>query len=137
MDLTLGGGSVASLPSRRRIESQAISRPRSTDGHDLQEVLMRGIFLALVAALTFSTPGQACTDYDRSLTVLGHAALSGSFGLISYDVEVSGDHAYVAHSGFGLDIVDISNPSSPQTIGHFQTTETTQTVAVSGHYAFV
>ncbi len=55
---------------------------------------------------------------------------------IATDVEVSGSIAYVS-GGTGLDLFDISNPSSPNLVASERLAGTTNGVAVSGSHAFV
>ena len=52
-------------------------------------------------------------------------------------VAISGDHAFVADSSFGLHVVDISDPAHPTLAGSYDTPGTAFGVAVSGDHAFV
>ena len=50
---------------------------------------------------------------------------------------VSGTHAYVADDYSGLQVIDITNPASPQIVGSVDTPGGAMDVAVSGTYAYV
>ncbi|MCK9566182.1 MAG: hypothetical protein M0Q43_09055, partial [Methanothrix sp.] len=52
-------------------------------------------------------------------------------------VAVSGGYAYVANTGLGLQIIDVSNPSNPTLAGSCDTPGSAIGVAVSGSYAYV
>jgi hypothetical protein len=66
--------------------------------------------------------------------VAGHSAPLPD---IVQGIAVSGSTAYVADGASGLQIVDVTNPSSPQWTGSLDTPGTAQNVAVSGTYAYV
>jgi hypothetical protein len=53
-------------------------------------------------------------------------------------VVVSGHYAYVANGDAGLQVIDVSNPASPQPVGGYDSGGWSASgVAVSGHYAYV
>jgi hypothetical protein len=52
-------------------------------------------------------------------------------------VAVSGQYAYVTCMGAGLQVIDISDPASPQLLGVNDTMGTTVDVALSGNYAYL
>ncbi len=52
-------------------------------------------------------------------------------------VYVSGDYAYVADGGAGLQVIDISDPTNPILAGSYDTPDYALGVYVSGDYAFV
>jgi len=56
-----------------------------------------------------------------------------------HDVVVSGDYAYIADSFNGLRVVDISDPSNPQEVGHFDPAGSTagNGVGFSAPYAYL
>jgi len=56
---------------------------------------------------------------------------------MAFDVAISGDYAYVADGYSGLQIIDISVPSSPAWVGGFDTPGDAYGVAISGNYAYV
>jgi hypothetical protein len=60
--------------------------------------------------------------------------LVGSYDTPNYanDVFVSGDLAYVANDTSGVQIIDVSNPSSPQLRGSYDTPGSAWGVFVSG-----
>ncbi len=51
------------------------------------------------------------------------------------DVAVAGNYAYVA--GFGLQIIDVSNPVQPRHVGKFSETTSVQAIALSGGHAYL
>ena len=50
---------------------------------------------------------------------------------------VSGDYAYVAAYGSGLQVIDISDPTAPSYAGSYDTPGIAYGVAISGNYAYV
>lgn len=52
-------------------------------------------------------------------------------------VAVSGNYAYIANGDDGLDIINISNPTNPIEIGHYDTAGFAWDVTMSGNYAFI
>ena len=52
-------------------------------------------------------------------------------------VTVSGDYAFVADYGSGLQIIEISDPESPNRVGQYDTPGSAYGVTVSGDYAYV
>ena len=50
---------------------------------------------------------------------------------------VSGSYAYIAFGDSGLRIIDISNPSSPVEVGHYDTPGWAYNLWVSGRYAYI
>ncbi len=56
---------------------------------------------------------------------------------VAYDVHVSGDYAYVADSGQGLRIIDVSVPQTPTLVGFYGTSDVSYGIFVSGSYAYV
>jgi len=52
-------------------------------------------------------------------------------------VAISGDHAYVADGGAGLQVIDIHNPADPRIVGHQDTPLDARRVAVSQDVAYV
>ena len=102
--------------------------------------------------ISSSTTETACDSYTWPLNgqtytssgVYTYSNFSISPSLLSTyntpyanDVTVSGRYAYVAAGGSGLQIIDISNPSSPTLIGTYNTPNFAYDVTVSGNYAFV
>ncbi|UCF04573.1 MAG: T9SS type A sorting domain-containing protein [bacterium] len=55
----------------------------------------------------------------------------------SFEIAVSGDHAYVAGRLTGLLVMDISDPTSPMHIATYNTSGYAVGLAVSGNYAYV
>ena len=53
------------------------------------------------------------------------------------DVAVSGHHAYLAGGEEGLQVIDITDPTSPRFVGSANTPGIALGVAVSGHHAFI
>ena len=52
------------------------------------------------------------------------------------DVYVTGDYAYVADGGSGLQIIDITDPTTPILAGSYDTPGFAQGIYVSGNYAY-
>jgi len=52
-------------------------------------------------------------------------------------VQVVGNYAYVADSGSGLQIIDISNPATPTLKGNYDTSGAAADVQIVGNYAYV
>ena len=52
-------------------------------------------------------------------------------------ITVSGNYAYVADGGYGLQIVDISTPSNPTFVGTCDTPGWAHDITVAGNYAYV
>ncbi len=55
----------------------------------------------------------------------------------AWDVDVSGNYAYVAAMDSGLRVIDVSEPSNPQEVGYYVTLDDAEDVYVSGDYAYV
>ncbi len=56
---------------------------------------------------------------------------------VARDVAISGDYAFVADNYSGLHVIDISDPSVPDSVGSYDTPGSAYGVAISGDYAFV
>ena len=54
-----------------------------------------------------------------------------------HNLSNSGRLAFVADGGFGLQVIDITNPKSPQIVGSVDTPGDAQDLALSGPYAYV
>jgi RHS repeat-associated protein len=52
-------------------------------------------------------------------------------------VQIVGNYAYVADSGSGLQIIDISNPAAPTLKGNYNTSDYAWDVQIVGNYAYV
>jgi hypothetical protein len=55
----------------------------------------------------------------------------------AWGVAISGDYAYVADGGSGLQVIDITNPAIPTLAGSCATPGYARDVAISGDYAYV
>ncbi|MFM6073254.1 MAG: hypothetical protein ACKPB9_16970, partial [Dolichospermum sp.] len=55
----------------------------------------------------------------------------------AHRLQVVGNYAYVADDTSGLQIINISNPSSPTLVGTIDTPNYAHNVAVVGNYAYV
>jgi hypothetical protein len=55
----------------------------------------------------------------------------------AFDLDVAGDHAYVAANWSGLQVIDISNPSLPVIVGEGELLHEAYSVGVSGDYAYM
>jgi hypothetical protein len=56
---------------------------------------------------------------------------------MAFDVVVVGEHAYVAASASGLQVIDITSPTSPEIVGSVDTPGGAKGVAVAGTHAYV
>ena len=95
------------------------------------------VVLSLVLALPLSAVAQDCIDYRDYLRWVGGVATPGG----AYGVDVAGTHAYVGSGnpdglGGGLQVVDITNPASPQIVGSVATPGGVYGVAVAGTHAY-
>ena len=88
---------------------------------------------AALLCLSFDMAGAECIDYGDYLHRVGSVDTPG----YAYGVAVSGTHAYVANDYFGLQVIDITNPTSPQIVGSVDTPVSALAVAVSGTHAYV
>jgi hypothetical protein len=61
----------------------------------------------------------------------------GGYVTTACGVAVSGDYAYVADAGMGLQVIDVSSPANPRRVGGYVTSGSAQGVVVSGNYAYV
>ena len=62
----------------------------------------------------------------------------GEWGSGEYnDVFLAGNYAYCTASGSGLDIIDISNPATPQPVGKFASPGGAVGIDVSNSYAYL
>ncbi|MFB3909770.1 MAG: FlgD immunoglobulin-like domain containing protein [Candidatus Eisenbacteria bacterium] len=71
----------------------------------------------------------------RNMEVLGRVGTPGAAEGSAEAVAISGHYAVVADGGSGLQIVDVSDPTSPWLVGGVATSYAYD-VAVRGHYAF-
>jgi hypothetical protein len=55
----------------------------------------------------------------------------------AFEVAVSGSYAYLTDGGYGLLVIDVSNPASPQLVCTVDTPGSAWDVDLSGHHAFV
>ncbi len=63
--------------------------------------------------------------------------LVGNYDGFARGVQVVGNYAYVAGDGSGLQIIDISNPTTPTLKGNYNTSGNASNVQVVGNYAYV
>jgi hypothetical protein len=68
---------------------------------------------------------------------MGSLKLSKPDSGAAWDVAVVGNHAYVAASPHGLQVVDVSNPAAPKLVGSCDTPALPQAIAAAGRNAFV
>ena len=76
---------------------------------------------------------QAMEAYSSTFTF----TLVGEFLTRAYGVQVVGNYAYVANAYSGLQIIDISNPTTPSLKGNYDTSDHAWGVQVMGNYAYV
>lgn len=79
--------------------------------------------------------GLVAADYSNpdSPVILGRIHLPG----LVRDIEISGDHAFVANRWFGLQIIDISNPAAMARVGFYDTPFSAARLKLDGNLAFV
>ena len=79
----------------------------------------------------------ACTW--STLPIRRIRASSGSFDTPgnAVAVAVSGNYAYIADSDSGLQVIDITDPAAPTSVGSHDSTFVCDMVEVSGSYAYV
>jgi len=65
--------------------------------------------------------------------------LAGSYDTPGYafDIAICGDYAYVADGDYGLQVIDITDPTTPTLAGSYNTPGNAYGVAISGDYACV
>jgi hypothetical protein len=71
-----------------------------------------------------------------SAAIVGSTTFAPDGG-VSEGIAVSGYYAYVANVGYGLEVVDISNPASPSRVAVYDTPGSAYDVVISGLYAYV
>jgi len=103
---------------------------RSSRGRFLSGILQ--LFLGLILSSSVLR-AQDCIDYGE------YVHLAGSVGTpaFPFGVVVGGRYAYVADAASGLQVVDISIPTSPTIVGSVDTPGDARGVAVAGSYAYV
>ena len=89
------------------------------------------VFILPFVAL-FATFPDAVAQDSLNVRRVGQSSTNSAF-----DVVVSGNYAYVADGGYGLRIINISNPLSPQQVGFYDSPGYAYGAAVSGNYAYV
>ena len=105
------------------------------------EAVMR--FLVVPVLLAILTPAVStlcspvsvlaqCVDYGEYLHWVGSADTPEE----ARDVAILGNYAYVANAGSALQVIDISDPQNPQTVGSVEGTDA-RGVTISGMYAYV
>ena len=93
----------------------------------------------LFVAVGFLIAVQAFEDNGASAENTINCCFKGGYNTAGYaqDVAVTGDYAYVADNRNGLVIVDITDKSKPQRVGHYDTGDYAKDVTVVGDYAYV
>ncbi|MFQ5455595.1 MAG: choice-of-anchor D domain-containing protein [Nitrospirota bacterium] len=103
--------------------------------------------------ITSVSPNTGSTDKVQNITVTGTnfeqgakatllnggAFFAGAYDTTgyAYNVYVSGNYAYIADGDSGLQVIDISSPSSPVLAGSYDTSGESIGVYVSGNYAYI
>jgi len=106
-------------------------RSRASAGRGTLPPARTGAIILAVAAgcaATIGWAGAECIDYEDYL----HWVTSVDTPGFARGVAVSGAYAYVADDDCGLQVIDISNPQSPQIVGSVDTPDLASEVAVSG-----
>ena len=91
----------------------------------MKTYLLALLTLLLVPSLAAS---QDCIDYGDYLRWVGGVDTPND----AYTVAVAGSYAYVADNYSGLQVVDITNPTSPQLVGNVDTPESAKDIADDG-----
>ena len=77
-----------------------------------------------------------CVDVtDPTLPVVVSSLVLGGDGL--YALSLSGNYLYIAHGYEGIDVVDVSNPSSPNLVGNGSTANRALDISLEHPYAYV
>ena len=92
-----------------------------------------GLQVFNVADITNSASMEYLTRMATSVTATGSYDTDG----IASGVFVEGNSAYVADGEFGLQIIDITDPTNPILAGSYDTAGTATDVSVSGSFAYV
>ena len=95
--------------------------------------------IAIVSPPWFPVPPTGYGGIDAEATALTRAAgeAVGAYAIQQGTLALSGNYAYLADSGAGLQVIDVSNPANPQRVGGYYTNGFAIGVAVSGNYAYV
>jgi hypothetical protein len=83
--------------------------------------------VVVVASLTGAAAAADCPEFMGSEDTPMHSTA----------VAVSGGYAYVADSGSGLRVLDVSTPSAPVEVGFFDTPGVANHVAISDGYVYL
>jgi hypothetical protein len=78
--------------------------------------------------------------YILDITDPGNAFLVTRLKYITsapYDIDVEGDYAYLADSNGGMEIIDISDPTSPSALSYCPLPDVAQGIHVDGDYAYI
>jgi hypothetical protein len=118
-------------------------------------ILCVAVGLALWAAVSAASANKYVEDFTTNLykdalnTTSSWDTASGELKLFPFaptlagscdtpgfasSVAISGDNAYVADGGFGLQVIDISDPTTPTAAGSYNTPGEAYGVAISGDY---
>ncbi len=91
--------------------------------------MCRQLFAATLSIILMTT----VVSFGQNVAPLGFTILRDH----SYDVEVSGSNAFLAHETRGLMILDVSNPSSIEELDSLLFTDTPRDVVISDTLAYV
>src|SRR5262245_57720903 len=123
-----------SIVVRPRTRRRAPSR--RAHGYESFFIARRNALLAYCTVAFMLSPHHTmaqCIDYGEYL----HLAGSVDTPEDALGVAISSGFAYVAASASGLQVIDITNPQSPQIVGSADTPGLAFGVAVSGTHAYV
>ncbi len=95
------------------------------------------LFIKFIAILLLALIGSGVIVTGQAIAV--DLELVGSFDTWAkaVDIAVSGDFAYVTRDNWGLEVINISDPTAPEHKGQEDTLGYSYGVAVSGDYAYV
>jgi len=124
--------------------AEAMDTPRPTDTPVAFEAWAPG-FVGQIGGGTYAVavqgqyayigvgPRFVILDISESAVGEGMILLPG----VVMDVALAGEYAYVAAGGGGLRVVDVSDPTAPCEVNHYETPGSASGVALVGEYAYV
>jgi len=114
-----------------------IDDPLPTD-YELYYSVPQNLTTATIEAVAFDEFGVSGRSAPLTVSMKPTSAL-GSVALadLAWDLDVRGNLAYVAAGNAGLQVLDVTNPSSPAIIATLDTPGYAQKIRVLGRYAFL
>ena len=123
------------------VDAQVNATDTPGDEGELFAAIVRGVNLsaAELSRIKAEDDHAVIMIDGQSIAVEQAATLVGNYGTPdqAFDVQVVGNYAYVAARDSGLQIIDISNPTTPTLKGNYDTSGYALDVQVVGNYAYV